>query len=219
MRTVTVKGTGRGSFPPDRIEIGFTVASIDPVYEKASEELNKRLAALTDALGSAGFHKDDLKTSSFNVGTEYRSERAPDGSYRQVFAGYRFTVRQTLCFAMDLDRLSGALDAVSGSLAEPELNVSFTLSDRRKALDVLLADAVRNAGDQARALAQAAGVKLGRLLSIDAAPGRHAFVSETHYERSVRNMKVSALGAPAFAPEDVREEEEVLCVWEIDTEE
>ena len=72
-RTLRVTGKGSLSLAPDTIELLITLEGKDFQYEKALELSAKATSALRAVLEDAGFDGKELKTTSFNVNTEYES--------------------------------------------------------------------------------------------------------------------------------------------------
>ena len=136
-RTITIKGVGKLSLKPDQVVVSLTLNATDKNYDKTMDTAAKHLEQLRGALVGIGFTKDDLKTTNFNVNTEYESERDKNGNYKRIFIGYSVTHQLKLEFDFDSQRLSQTLGAIAGCIAEPELNVQFTVKDK-KSVDVAL---------------------------------------------------------------------------------
>ena len=86
-RTITVKGTGNITVSPDYVVISMDVKSIDKDYEKALNMTASKIDSLRRALVKIGFDKKALKTTRFDVDTEYESERDARGNYKSIFVG------------------------------------------------------------------------------------------------------------------------------------
>lgn len=215
-RTVTVRGTGKLSAKPDLIEISLTLRAKSKDYEEAMLSSSKQQEKLRAALESIGFHREELKTSGFNVRTEYDSERDRNGVYRQVFSGYVCEHMLSLRFGFDNARLSETLTALSACLAEPELYVGFTVKDRDALADALLAEAARSARKRAALLAEGVGMKLGGIVSIDHSRGEHDFYSPTRLNSNAKPMmKAERAMDLSVTPENVELSEEATFVWEL----
>ena len=52
-RTITVRGTGKVTAAPDRIELTMNLSALDPDYGQASEDMDRRTEALKGALEAA----------------------------------------------------------------------------------------------------------------------------------------------------------------------
>ena len=114
-RTIVVKGTGKVSLKPDRIELDLRMRALDKEYRASMEKGALYLSDLRDKLKEAGFDTDDLKTTNFNVErySEYDSKKR---EYR--FVGYYTNHSLRLGFDFDTELLSKALDAVSNSVSD-----------------------------------------------------------------------------------------------------
>ena len=216
-RTITIKGIGKLSLKPDQTVVSPTLKTVRADYDKAMDEAAKHLEQLRSAIAEIGFTKDDLKTTSFDVGTEYENERDKNGNYKQIFVGYRVTHGLKLEFDFDSQRLSKVLGAIAVCIAEPELNVQFTVKDKEAVDAALLQSACANAKAKAEILTKASGVTLGELVSIDYNWSEPHLYSPTRYEMEADClMKISA--APTdmdIEPDDIDVSDSVTFVWEI----
>lgn len=128
-RTITVKGVGRVSTPPDYIVISMSLEAQDTNYEKAMEQAALQIDYLNKALESVGFKKKSVKTVNFNVRTDYERVKDRNGNYKSVFNGYICNHRLKVEFDFDTRRLAQSLSAISKCLAKPELSIAFTVKD------------------------------------------------------------------------------------------
>lgn len=213
-RTVTVRGTGRLSLPPDLIRVQLSIIKKSKDYAKAMNESAELLAALRAAIAPLGFSEDDLKTVSFGVSAEYDSVRE-NGVYKSVFAGFVCTHALKLEFGYELEKLSAVLSAISLCVAEPELSVGFTVKDRETAVDELLKRAANEARSRAETLAAASGAELGSLVSIEHDPSRLDFDSPTRFSANLRLAAKCESADLSMSPDDVELTESAVFVWEI----
>lgn len=165
--TITVKGVGRATVSPDLVILSMNLESKDLVYAKAMETASENQERLTKALTKAGFHKKSIKTSNFNVNTDYEYVHHPDGRGESVFAGYVVNQGLKVEFDFDSKRLLKALAAIGECDAHPQLSIQFTVKDRASVNEALLRSATDNARRKAEVLCEASGKKLGELLSIN----------------------------------------------------
>lgn len=87
-RTITVKGVGSATAKPDYVIISMTLDAQDMKYEKAMELAAVHLEQLKASLAGTGFDKEALKTTNFNVRTDYQNEQDGNGTWKNVFNGY-----------------------------------------------------------------------------------------------------------------------------------
>jgi len=215
-RTITVKGIGRATAKPDTVVISMSLDSRDKEYDKAMEIAADNISAITDVLVSAGFEKNVLRTTDFDVRTDYENVKDRSGNYRRVFEGYVITHRLKVEFEFDVKRLSTALSAIAGCLSHPQISISFTVKDATAINEEMLRSATANAKRKAEVLCSAAGVKLGDLLSINYSWGELNICSDTSYA-----LAEDCLAAPMMAksidiePDDIDVSDTATFVWEI----
>ena len=216
-RSITIKGIGKLSLKPDQTVVSLTLKTVHADYDKAMDEAAKHLEQLRGALVGIGFTKDDLKTTNFNVNTEYESERDKNGNYKRIFIGYSVTHQLKLEFDFDSQRLSQTLGAIAGCIAEPELNVQFTVKDKEAVDAALLQSACANAKAKAEILTKASGVTLGELVSIDYNWSELHLFSQTQYDMEDACMRMASAAPTSIEiePDDIDISDSVTFVWEI----
>lgn len=216
-RTITVRGIGTTSVKPDYIAVTLNIVSKDMEYTMSVENANKRIKMLRNAVVSSGFAKEDLKTLSFNVRTNYEGETDEKGRYRNVFAGYVCRYSLKLSFDMDTKRLAQTLTAISDSGANAEFSIKFTVKNPERVSAELLRSATENARQKAEVLCAASGAKLGTLLKIDYDWTDVNVYSASVYDNNMeRDRGITAMGSvPEFEPEDIKSSDSATFIWEI----
>ena len=211
-RTITVKGSAKLSLRPDYVVITMNLTAEDKNYDAAMEQANDRLENLRDSLEAIGYDRKALKTTNFNVSTEYDFQNDQRGNGRRVFRGYACSHDLKLALDFDAARLGETLSAITGCEATPDLNVRFTVKDSDAVSDALLRLASDNALRRAKVLASASGVELGQLVRVYYSWGDRDFVSPTAFAGGMlRNAKASM----DFTPEDIDVNDQATFVWEI----
>lgn len=219
MRTITVKGVGTASTPPDYIEINLDIRSNYMDYQVSVNEANHRVEVLQSVVENCNFAKEDLKTLSYDVSTKYDNVRDAKGNYKSVFKGYECTYRLKLGFDFDSRRLSEVLTAISQSRSiKAELSVKFTVKDPVSIKDELLRSAAENARHKAEILCTAMDAKLGELNVINYNWGEINIYSRTTYRDDLLDecdclMPLAA--APEFTPDDIKSSDTATFIWEI----
>lgn len=217
-KVITVKGIGKISAHPDYVIIGMELESRNKKYDKAMELAAANIMSLTDALVSAGFKKEDLKTTDYNVRTEYDNIRRKNGSYEREFQGYAVTHNLKVEFDFENKRLSKALEVIGNCLANPQISIAFTIKDTSAINEEMLRTATVNARCKAEILCEASGKRLGDLLSIDYNWGEMRLYSDTSYDIEERCLAASggtAINAMEIEPDDIDVSDTVTFVWEI----
>ena len=217
-KTITVKGVGKVSASPDLVVLSMALESQNLIYEKAMDNAAQNIEQLNTALEAVGFEKNSVKTTNFNVRTDYEYKRTRNGDNERVFNGYVVKHNLKLEFDFDSKRLAKTLSVVGSCLAHPQLTISFTVKDPTAIKEEMLRLAVENAKRKAEILCDAAGKQLGELLSIDYNWGELSIYSDTRYD-----MEDNCLAAPMMAkcaeidiePDDIDVSDTVTFVWEI----
>lgn len=162
---ITVSGQGRVDGAPDMARISMGVTS---QAETAAQALNENSAAtgnLLQVVAAQGVEPQDIQTSGLSLSPLWTSQKSSLNGERQI-AGY--VVRnQVTVRVLDLDALGGILDQVVQGGANGFDNLSFGLRDPQPAMDEARRLAVADALRKGALYAQAAGVGLGELLSLD----------------------------------------------------
>lgn len=214
-RTITVKGIGKVTAKPDQVVISMTLEALDKDYEKAMNRASDNLAQLSNLLCYIGFEKEDLKTTNFNVDTDYESERDSKGNYRQIFRGYLVTHDLKLSFDFDVQMLAKALTTVSKCISNPRLSIAFTVKDETAIKEEMLRSAAANARRKAEILCAGSGVQLGELLTINYNWGEINVYSRTQYDNTVQLCMRKAPKSMDINPDDIEVSDTATFVWEI----
>ena len=162
-RTITVSGTGEARRPADlatvTLGIEATAASVAAAVAAAAEAM----ARLLEALKSAGVDASDLQTA--RVSTQPQHEYPPNQPPRLTGYIAQNSVRLTI---RDIERAGSIIDAgISAAGDAGRLNgIAFGLSRPAELAEEARTAAVGNAYANARTLAVAAGVTLGKVLRI-----------------------------------------------------
>ena len=138
--------------------------------ETAAEALSAnsaQLAAVLERLRGAGIAERDLQTTGLSLGPQMDYSR--DGQPPRVM-GYEASNMLTVRVRA-LETLGTILDQAVGDGANTFHGLSFALSDPEPALDRARVQAVQEARRKAEMMAEAAGVRLGPVVSISEAGG------------------------------------------------
>ena len=217
MKTITVKGVGNVSVKPDYIVLSMALETRNRDYETAMREAASRIDQINESLSAIGFEKESVKTTDFNVRTDYESKKDRNGNYYRVFNGYVVSHRLKVSFDFDTKVLSKALGTIASCIAEPELSISFTVKEPSEVNEALLKSATINAKKKAEILCEASGAKLGELVNIDYNWGELNIYSRTSYDMGMDCLKACA-PAPCsidIEPDDIDATDTVTFVWQI----
>jgi hypothetical protein len=156
-----VNGTGSAFAAPDVARIQIGVQSRASTAQQAVADNSAKQAAVIDALKKKGVDAKDIQTINFSVNAERRATSGGDTIIGYVASNMvRVTIRK-------IDQVGAILDAVVTAGANQIYGISFGLSDPDSLMNEARNKAVANARAKAEGLAKAAGVKLGKVITIN----------------------------------------------------
>lgn len=158
---ITARGVGTVTSKPDLLSIVIGVQTQGSSAQQALQANNELATSTIAALKGAGVADTDLRTSRLSVSPTYDQN---DGR----ISGYEVNNLVTATLR-DVERAGAVIDA-AGAAAGDAIRVQqlqFSLADDSAPRAQARADAVRKATEQARQLAEAAGVTLGPIRSIN----------------------------------------------------
>ena len=160
---ITVVGTGRVASRPDTavVEVGVEARAAQLV--DATTEVDRRMSAVVAAVKALGARDTDVRTTTYAIDPVAEPRGAGDAGVRIV--GYRVS-NVVQVRTGDVDGVGRIVDAAVRGGANVVRNVEFTLGDPSVVEAEARALAVQDAAAKARQVASAAGVRLGRLLSV-----------------------------------------------------
>ncbi len=165
--TITVTGEGTVTAAPDLATISLGVTTQGATAGAAMDANTAALTAVLERVKAAGVEGRDIQTSTLNLNPNWSNS---DGSSMPVIQGYVAT-NMVQIRVRDLPKLGGVLDAAVTDGANTLNGISFGLAEPEPALDEARKEAVAAARARAELLTTAAGVGLGRVLSISEGGG------------------------------------------------
>jgi uncharacterized protein YggE len=163
---VSVSGHGEVQLAPNIAYVTIGVRSTGTNVSDVVAANASQVASVMAALGEMGVAQEDMQTSNFNV---YASDSYDPAT--GLPSGTNYTVENTVnVTARDLANLGQLLDRAVSSGANSIWGVSFDVDDKDDAQAQARDMAVQDAIAEAQALAAAAGVSLGDVISISYTP-------------------------------------------------
>ena len=160
-RMINVTGTGQVYLTPDVAYINIGVHTVADTVGDALKTNNSQATAVASSLKELGVDAKDIQTNAFNVYPQ--QQFGPQGEVIKTTYAVDNTVFVTV---RDLSKLGQILDVVVQNGANSINGITFDVLDKTKALAQVRQIAVTDARQQAQQLADAAGVKLGNLISL-----------------------------------------------------
>jgi len=160
---LSATGTGKVYVTPDVAYIYIGVHSESKNVNEAMSKNNTQARAVAASLTKQGVDPKDIQTTAFNVvpQQEFNQDGSPAGNKYMVDNTVFVTVR-------NLSNMGLLLDAVVSEGANSINGIQFDVQEKEQAQSQARKLAVQSAIAQAQELADAGGVKLGRLVSLNA---------------------------------------------------
>jgi uncharacterized protein YggE len=162
-RTISLSATGAVKTTPDKVDISTGVTSQADTAKEALAKNTEAMSQVVAALKADGIDPKDIQTSNFSVSPLYedRNEnRSPKIIGYQVSNSVRITVH-------DIGKLGDILDKVVSLGANDVGSIEFGVDEPEALKDKARQLAMQNAIANAKLYAEAAGVKLGKILTIN----------------------------------------------------
>jgi uncharacterized protein YggE len=188
-RGISVMGVGKASAPPDiaRTSIGVEVRAVD--VQQATNDATARMNAVTQAIKQLGVADKDLRTHSFSIGFEQEptppptpvpaavpasrsaaatsvAASAPAPEQPATPRGYYRVSNMLEVTIRDLNAVGKVLQAATAAGANNVWGINFEIENTDTLKVQARAQAVQRAQQAAAELAQLAGVKLGKVISV-----------------------------------------------------
>ena len=160
-------GTGEVKVTPDIAVVTLGVTTQAP---QASAALGTNSAELTKAIAAiraAGIAEKDIATAGFSIHPVYQQAGNRPSDRPPAIVGYA-VVNQLRVTVRDISRSGGLLDQVVRAGANRVSGIAFDISDRKQAANDALTAAIADAKARAALMADAAGLRLVRILSLNA---------------------------------------------------
>lgn len=196
--TLTVSAEGSVRAPPDIATLSLGVTTFNADASAAMAANAERMAALTQALRRAGVAQRDIQTSRLNLQPRERGGRS--NNYEEpVIVGYSAS-HQMRVQTRDLDGLPRLITAAIAAGGNTLQGVRFSLDEPQAQLDAARREAVAEARRRAELYADAAGLRVMRILRMSEGYNR---VSGNDDEIIVTGYRANDVGAMPDTPVEI----------------
>lgn len=163
---IAVIGEGEVALAPDMAVLGLAVISEEETARAALDANNEAMARVLAAMIEFGVAERDLRTFGFSVNPRYSSAKSSTDRQEPRIVGYR--VHNSLTVRVrDLAKLGAIIDRSVSLGVNEGGNITFTNDDPSAAITEARTNAMADAIARAKTLTEAAGVELGKVLSIN----------------------------------------------------
>jgi len=170
---------------PDIATAQIGVQTFSKEIEPAIDENNKKSEAVQEALRQQGVAEKDMRTVSFNV----YPQRDYENNRPEEIIGYR--VDNTISVVLrDLTSVGKTLQAAITAGANNISGVAFTLADPQPFRNEARTKAIEDARQRASSMAEAAGVELGKVISITELSQPGPIIARAEYDEAAFKSEV-----------------------------
>lgn len=207
---VPVTGTAKVTAKPDVAVLSIGVTSDKATVQEAqADATNKMNAIIKEIKGKFGIADEDIRTSQYSISPRYDWT---DGRQRTI--GYNASQNVTVKvrdFTKTGDILAAASSLGANSVNGPE----FVIDDIEKYKSEARDEAIKNAKDQARLLADQVGIKLGSIVGYNEGYGGGPIPMFNTMEAKMDAVGGSAAPAPDIQPGSQDVEIQITLIYEI----
>ncbi len=185
----SASGNGEETAVPDTASVSVGVTKTAATVEQAQKEVNIVADKLISDIKKLGIQDKDIKTTNYSVNPNYGSGGPEPLMMPQTGASERitgYTVTQSIEVKVKpLDKTNSVVDTATKDGANLVGGIYFTFSDNvLKDLEKKATEkAVRQAKEKAQVLANASGIRLGKIVNV---------VSSTNQPYFARDMALSS---------------------------
>jgi uncharacterized protein YggE len=163
LRTLSVAGSGQAYLAPDIAYIYIGVHTEKLTAAESVSENTAQTETVIKAITDFGIDAKDIRTTNFSIWPMDKYDPISGTPTGEKTYAVDNTVYVTV---RELDKLGDLLDTVVQAGANTVNSVQFDVADKDEALKTARADAVKDAQEKAKELAEASGLSLGEIQSI-----------------------------------------------------
>lgn len=191
---LTLTGEGQVTATPDMATVTLGVIAEHSEAQEAARLMSEQAGAVLARLEAEGIAATDVQTTGLSLDPRWQERKDVRDGVPEI--GTFVASTDVSIRVRDLDRLGGLLDAVVRDGANTLRGISFGLQDPQPLQDKARVAAVADARRRAGLLADAAGVRLGNIRSIDDSGGM-----QPRMMRAEMNFAAADAGMPVAAGE------------------
>ena len=189
---ISVSATGKFQVTPDMAQLELSVLTEGSTPQVAQQESSRKMNAIIDFVKSQKVEAKDIQTATYALYPKYEYVRGQSN-----IVGY--TLTQTLRVkARDLHAVGVLLEGATTRGANQIGDVRFTIDDPEKFKEGARKEAIAKAKIRAAEIADAAGVRLGRVIGFTESSGD--FPPPVFYGKAEADSFGGAGGPPQTEP-------------------
>lgn len=213
---IIVQGKGVEYFTPNEIILNVNFITKGNTYEDALKNGTKNVQLFVEEiLLKNNFNREDMKTRIFVIREETKYNKET-GKYDPD--GFSFNQTSLLRFDYNKELMANMMTLISKMDDAPMCQINFGLKDEKECRRKIIANAYKDAENQAEAIALASSKKLKSCQKVDFKPFTTELVSQAVIgpemmcaEKSCRDSVQSIVNT--FTPEDIELSGTLYCLW------
>lgn len=159
---ITVSGGGQVNLAADMAYVTLGISISDSDVSTVMQQANTSIDSICAALVESGLPKDCISTDYLYISPQY--DYSGDNSNEIIGYSVNSGLKLTI---YDVDAVGGYIDVAFAAGANSFDSITFAVKDNSEARDEALRLAVADAEKKANVLAEAAGMKLGDIVTIE----------------------------------------------------
>jgi uncharacterized protein YggE len=203
---ITVTAHGSISEMPDGIRIDMEVAAQTVNYAQTLDQLNQAVFAINAALKGAGI-ETPATTQSYAISEVWSNPYDED---KRKLEGYRGAQKMSVTIGMDRDLLGRAIVRLAACHGNPNVNITFVFQNIDSLERAARLNAVKRARESASDLAEAAGLKIVSVKSINFTSSQNVRGSSLHVSELAQ---FDIPSTPEVVPDAISHSESVKVIW------
>jgi uncharacterized protein YggE len=160
VNTISVSSTGEVTVLPDVGYISLGIETKDADVKEAEEDNSKIMNSIMEALKEFDIADEDIKTVGYNIYPQYEEYNDEKPTAYAVYNTIEVTVK-------NLEDMSDIIDAAINAGANRTNSIRFDVLDREESYNEALKNAVENARGRAEVLADASGLKIVGVVTVN----------------------------------------------------
>jgi len=170
---LSASGAGVENAAPDMAVVTLGVLSRAPTAREALDANNADMEKVIQTVRGQAIADKDISTTGFSISPVYSrppQPRAGEQPAEPEIVAYQVS-NQVRIVVRDIDKTGAVVDSAVTAGANQAGSINFDIDDRQALVDKAIATAIADARRKAELMAEAAGVRLVRVLSVNANEG------------------------------------------------
>lgn len=153
-----VQGEGKAAAAPDTAELTLGVTQTGSDVATIQASLNQKINKIIASLKEEGIEGKNIKTTDYSINPDFGTQGVSKN----------FTITQNLQIKAPIEKANKIIDLGVSNGANLAGGITFTLNDKKQEEleNAARKEAVENAKKKANGLANAAGIKLGKIINV-----------------------------------------------------